>query len=116
MEHVQEIVIVRHGETPYNVVPRIGRFLASAPALIQVGGLPDHLVPLSEKGEQQARDVGRRLARLGNFDIYFDSGYKRSCETLNLILEAFPESERTPWRNDALTLIYEKGSRVTCSI
>jgi broad specificity phosphatase PhoE len=96
MDHVKEIVIVRHGETPYNVVPRVGRFLASAPALIKVGGLPDHLVPLSEKGAQQARDVGKRLAGLGNFDTYFDSGYRRSCETLDLILTAFPESERDP--------------------
>ncbi len=93
-EHVKEIVIVRHGQTLYNVVPRVGRFLASTPALIQVGGLPDHEVPLSDRGEEQARAVGKRVAHLAPFDVYFDSGYKRSCETLNLLLEAFPESER----------------------
>jgi broad specificity phosphatase PhoE len=96
MPYAQEIVIVRHGETPYNVAPRVGRFLASTSAVIQAGGLPDHEVPLSKRGKEQACEVGKRLMKLGNFDTYFDSGYKRSCETLNLILESFPESERDP--------------------
>jgi len=94
--HVKEIILVRHGETSYNVAPRVNRFLASHSALQQAGDLPDHLVPLSKNGESQAMDVGKRLSKLGPFHVYFDSGYKRSMQTLDLILKSFPTSERDP--------------------
>lgn len=95
-DHVKELVIVRHGETPYNTADRAGRFLTSSLARIHAGGLPDHLVPLSDKGRDQAAEVGRRLATMEQFDVYFDSGYERSVETLNIILQALPASERAP--------------------
>ena len=94
MDHVQEIVLVRHGETKHNIVPRVGRFLKSLAPLGEEALLPDHLIGLTPKGQKQAKQLGRQLRRFAPFNVYFDSGYTRAIETLDLILEAFDESER----------------------
>jgi broad specificity phosphatase PhoE len=97
MDHPREIVIVRHGETPYNIAKRTAdRYFESAEEVERAGNLSDHQVPLNDAGRKQAQAVGASLARLGEFDTYFDSGYRRSIETLDIILEAFSESERHP--------------------
>lgn len=84
--HVSELVLVRHGETLHNTAQRVGRFFANADARTAAGELPDHLVPLSETGRLQARSAARQLAQMAPFDTCFDSGYRRSVETLDLIL------------------------------
>lgn len=91
--HVAEIVLVRHGETNENVAERVGRFYASALEQLRSGFLPDHKISLTETGRSQADMIGRVLAKhvpaCRDYDIYFDSGYKRTMETLDLILKAF---------------------------
>jgi broad specificity phosphatase PhoE len=61
--------------------------------------MPDHEVRLNARGVAQAKWIGRVLREkwgFERFDVYFDSGYRRSAETLDLILKAFPPEERIP--------------------
>lgn len=68
-----EIVLIRHGESAWN---KENRFT----------GWTD--VPLSEKGEQEAREAGRLLRKEGYaFDLAFTSVLKRAIKTLWLALE-----------------------------
>jgi len=68
-----KIVLIRHGESVWN---RENRFT----------GWKD--VPLSEKGEAEAREAGRLLAGAGfRFDLAYTSVLKRAIKTLWLILE-----------------------------
>lgn len=96
-EHVRNIVLVRHGQTPANAADRTGRFFDTAADIALLDGKPDHELPLTDKGREQARRIGRRIRtewRIDRFDYYYDSGYRRAMDTLDLALEAFPASER----------------------
>lgn len=96
-QHVRNIVIVRHGQTPANAAGRTGRFFNTAGDIALLAGRPDHELPLTEKGREQARLIGRLIRErweFGQFNYYYDSGYRRAIETLDLVLEAFPETER----------------------
>lgn len=99
--HPRSIVIVRHGETLSNTAGRKGRLWLNEKERAKLCGLADHELPLTKAGQEQARSIGRLIRREWGFDrfnIYYDSGYRRSIETLELLLEAFPESERDPAR------------------
>lgn len=101
MQHPRNVVIVRHGATDRNGVKRVGRFLATEAERAKVSAVPDHQVALTRLGTRQAKAVGRVLYKdwgFRRFDIYFDSGYKRSIQTLDLILDAFPPAERESGR------------------
>jgi broad specificity phosphatase PhoE len=81
------IKLVRHGESEANT----GRVLAH-----EVG---DHAVPLSARGWEQARDVGRRLGReFVDGALVYSSPYLRTRQTLTGIYEAcglvLPEQRR----------------------
>ncbi len=68
-----KIVLLRHGESQWNLENRFT-------------GWTD--VDLTEKGEEQAREAGRVLAKEGfRFDIAFTSLQTRANRTLNLCLE-----------------------------
>lgn len=70
---MKKLVLLRHGESVWN---RENRFT----------GWTD--IPLSEKGEQEAREAGRLLKQAGiSFDAAYCSLLKRSIKTLWLALE-----------------------------
>jgi broad specificity phosphatase PhoE len=92
-DHVSEIVLIRHGETQRNVIKRIAHSAATFPHLHTAGMKPDHLVELTELGVRQAKCIGKALhdelsEDCNTFDAYFDSGYMRTMQTLDAILEA----------------------------
>jgi broad specificity phosphatase PhoE len=113
MDHVKEIVLVRHGETIHNIAPRVGRFLKSPTLLGEEADSPDHRIALTPKGREQAKQVGPQLSKLAPFDAYFDSGYTRTVETLDLILEAFDERERDPRKRSSHLDLRERESGYT---
>ena len=70
------IKLVRHGESDAN----IGKVSS-----LDVG---DHMIPLSERGREQAREAGRRLGReFVESALVYRSPYRRTRETLDGILE-----------------------------
>lgn len=91
--HVKEIVLVRHGQTTYNIAARAGnRMLLSHKAIAEAGAKPDHLVELTEAGVEQAKAAARKVAEFGHFDCFFDSDYRRSTDTLNCILDEYTKT------------------------
>jgi broad specificity phosphatase PhoE len=71
------IKLVRHGESDAN----IGKVSS-----IEVG---DHAIPLSERGREQVREVGRRIGLpFLTGALVYTSPYRRTRETLAGILEA----------------------------
>ena len=74
-------------------------YFADDAARRQVRGVPDHLIPLTELGCQQAEMTGPALKeRFGGFDYIYHSGYRRTTETVERILRAYTEEERRAMR------------------
>ena len=89
--HAKRIVLVRHGESTRNALRFDGRFVADDEELKKPGARADHLVELTDLGRRQASALGRALSECDHdfttCDAWFDSGYLRACETLDLILD-----------------------------
>ena len=91
------IVVIRHGES----VGNISRDTYSS--------LPDNLVPLTEKGHEEARAAGRKLRskliKLHEKDgsemkvFCMTSPYRRTMETTDGLIEAFKDDEVTGLRS-----------------
>jgi broad specificity phosphatase PhoE len=89
------LVLMRHGESMRNVAKKGTVYFADDYARSLVRGTPDHLIQLTEKGEGQAKQVGRGLkSEFGLFDYAYHSGYERTDKTLSLALEAYSPEER----------------------
>jgi broad specificity phosphatase PhoE len=90
------ITLVRHGESVANTF-RLETVNDVPP---EWRGTPDHKIPLTERGRQQARATGEALARLypEGFDYVYYSPYVRTRETAELIVEAFPGAVRERMR------------------
>jgi broad specificity phosphatase PhoE len=84
----KQLVLVRHGQSKLNVVrARSPIFFATPEERAPFIGIPDHAVGLSPVGQNEARGTGTGLRQAGfHFDRYYDSGYTRTVETLDLIL------------------------------
>ena len=65
------LVLIRHGESQWNLENRFTGWVD---------------VPLSPKGEQEAKEAGRKLAGM-RFDRAFSSVLTRAIETLRIVLE-----------------------------
>lgn len=93
------IVLVRHGESLRNIAKKANRFFLDDEARRAIRGIPDHRIPLTDEGRRQARETGLALRqRFGAFDQVYHSGYLRTIDTTNLLLEAWPEAEREKMR------------------
>ena len=69
---MERLILARHGESEY-----------SSRGLIN--GDPSRAVGLTERGEEEARTLGRELANLP-LDLAVHSGFRRTRETLELVL------------------------------
>lgn len=93
------LVLVRHGESLRNIARKANRFFLDDEARKPVRGIPDHRIPLTDEGRRQARLAGIALReRFGRFDQLYHSGYLRTIDTANLLLEAYPPEERVSIR------------------
>lgn len=89
------LVLVRHGQSQRNIVKKQNRFYLDDESRKSVKGVPDHLIELTDEGRRQSRLTGAALREAyGTFDYVVHSGYARTVQTLEQILEAYTAAER----------------------
>jgi broad specificity phosphatase PhoE len=89
------LVLVRHGQSQRNVVKKRNRFYLDDESRKSVKGVPDHLIELTDAGRRQAAATGIVLReRFGAFDYVVHSGYARTIQTLDQLLDAYTADER----------------------
>jgi 2,3-bisphosphoglycerate-dependent phosphoglycerate mutase len=81
-----KLVLVRHGQSQWNLENRFTGWVD---------------VPLSEKGQQEARQAGRALQGI-RFDQAFTSNLQRAQNTLKLILEELQQTSLPTIQDQAL--------------
>jgi len=93
------LVLVRHGQSERNVIKKHNRFYLDDEARKAVQGIPDHRIALTDEGHRQAKETGVAIRKsFGTFDHVYHSGYRRTVETTNGILEAYSAEEREKMR------------------
>lgn len=82
----KRIILVRHGESEANVNNNL------------YSNTPDWLIHLTEKGRNQAREVGKKIKELvGDEPVYFYySPFTRTRETFECISESFGGKDNVP--------------------
>jgi broad specificity phosphatase PhoE len=89
------LVLVRHGQSQRNVVKKRNRFYLDDESRKAVKGVPDHLIELTGEGRRQSRETGVAVREAyGTFDYIIHSGYARTVQTLEHMLEAYGPDER----------------------
>ncbi|MBI3249854.1 MAG: 2,3-bisphosphoglycerate-dependent phosphoglycerate mutase [Deltaproteobacteria bacterium] len=83
-----QLVLLRHGESQWNLENRFTGWVD---------------VPLSPKGEQEARQAGEKLKAAGvRFDLVFTSVLQRAIRTMEIALEVLGQSGLPVERDQAL--------------
>lgn len=80
------LVLLRHGESQWNLENRFTGWVD---------------VPLSPKGEEEARAAGRKLAGM-RFDCAFASVLKRAIDTMDIVLESLGQTQIPIVKDEAL--------------
>jgi broad specificity phosphatase PhoE len=89
------LVLVRHGQSQRNIVKKQNRFYLDDESRKAVKGVPDHLIELTDEGRRQARETGVVVRQTyGTFDYVVHSGYARTVQTLDEMLQAYTAEER----------------------
>ncbi len=95
MNRPAQIILVRHAESARNIAKKDTTYFADEYARRHVKGIPDYLIPLTPEGEAHAKETGKYIKdRFGTFDYIYHSGYKRTKDTLENILQAYSAEER----------------------
>jgi len=79
------LILLRHGESQWNLENRFTGWVD---------------IPLSQKGEEEARQAGEKLKSF-KFDIAYTSVLKRAIDTLNIVLKII--------KQENLPIIYDKA-------
>jgi broad specificity phosphatase PhoE len=88
------LVLVRHAESKRNAVKKGTTYFADEYARAQVKGIRDDRIPITDLGWQQSKETGIFLReKFGIFDYVYNSGYLRTVQTMNGILEAYSAKE-----------------------
>jgi broad specificity phosphatase PhoE len=105
------LVLVRHAESARNIAKKGSVYFADDAARQVVRGVPDHVIELTADGRKQAQQTGVGVReRFGAFDYVFTSGYARTEQTAEGILEAYPAAERAGMRVKPELFIRERDS------
>lgn len=108
---MKELVLIRHGESARNAIKQGATYFRDEEHRQPIQGWPDHDIPLTEEGWRQARETGVGLrVELQAPDVIFHSGYRRTIETTNGILEAFTPQERAKIRVRSHLFIRERDA------
>jgi 2,3-bisphosphoglycerate-dependent phosphoglycerate mutase len=111
MDRPSRLVLVRHAESERNVAKKGNIFFADDESRRALQGVADYAIPLTPEGWRQAERTGSALrARFGLFDYVYNSGYRRTVETTEGILRAYPEEERTAIKVRQNVFIRERDS------
>lgn len=90
-----QLIFIRHAESARNKAKQRTTYFADEEARKTVRGIPDHKIAITDLGWEQARKTGLYLRQeFGRPDYVYHSGYLRTVQTLEAILEAFPKAER----------------------
>ncbi|MDQ5943701.1 MAG: Histidine phosphatase family protein [Patescibacteria group bacterium] len=94
MKRPKQLILIRHAESSRNEAKK-SVFFADEYARRHVKGIPDYKIPITEAGKENAIKTGEYLKEhFGTFDYVYHSGYKRTKDTLEAILEAYSQSEK----------------------
>jgi broad specificity phosphatase PhoE len=106
------IVCVRHAESARNKLKAEGPFYFEDEATrSKAVGTPDHLVPITDFGHQHARRTGKVIRHdHGVFDVVIHSGYTRTIQTMEAILEAYTKEQVKRMKVVQSILIRERES------
>jgi 2,3-bisphosphoglycerate-dependent phosphoglycerate mutase len=89
------LVLIRHAASQRNEAKKGSVYFADDEARLRIKGIPDYKVPLTGVGHEQARQTGVKLREsFGAPDYLYHSGYQRTIETSEEILEAYTPEER----------------------
>lgn len=89
------LVLIRHAESARNEARKGTVFFADDMARSSVKGVPDYKTPLTPLGRRQAIETGVALRQhFGAPDYLYHSGYRRTIDTCEGILEGYSEAER----------------------
>ena len=95
MDRPSLLLLVRHAESERNRVKRGAVYFADEEMRRTVKGIPDHKIPITPDGIVQARMTGWAIRdRFGVFDYVYHSGYERTKQTTELILDAYKPEDR----------------------
>ncbi len=93
------LVLVRHAQSQRNITKKKNQFFLNDEARKAVQGIPDHRIALTEEGHRQAKETGVAIRdAFGSFNHVYHSGYTRTIETMNGILDAYSPEERAQMR------------------
>ncbi len=111
------LVLVRHGQSDRNVVKAGHVFFPDEASRAPFAGVPDHQAALTELGWQQARALGARLRdEHERFDLVLHSGYRRTRETTEALLEAWPADMRAKMVVGEDVLLSERDAGFTVNM
>lgn len=94
MERPNQLVLVRHAQSARNEAKQGSVYFADDEARKNIRGIPDHEIPLTALGEEQASRTSSAIREeFGVFDYIYHSGYKRTIDTTSRLLEAYTPEE-----------------------
>jgi broad specificity phosphatase PhoE len=86
-----QLVIIRHAKSARNEAKKGNTYFADEEARKMVKGVADYKIELTQEGIEQALATGQFLRdKLVPPDFIYHSGYRRTIDTMNLVLKAFP--------------------------
>jgi broad specificity phosphatase PhoE len=89
------LVLIRHGESARNKAKQGTVYFADEEARRTVRGVPDHKIPLTDIGREQAAITGKFLRKnFGVPDFVYHSGYDRTIQTADAMISAYSAGER----------------------
>src|SRR3989338_6012126 len=110
LQGIRDLALIRHGESKRNALENKSPFYQNNEERESIGILQDWLIPVTKNGQRQAKNVGRALKRkFGIPDLLFHSGFLRTIETTNGILEAYSKKESVKFKIAENHLIRERN-------
>lgn len=89
------LIVRRHAESLRNRAKKHNIYLPDDESSAIVKGIPDHRIPITELGKQQAVASGNYIKdKYGMMDCYYNSGYLRTIMTQQHSLSMFSKKER----------------------
>lgn len=88
------LIVRRHAESLRNRVKNKNVYLPDDESAAILKGIPDHRIPITDLGKQQAERIGEYVReKYGIMDCYYDSGYKRTIMTREFSLGCVSKKE-----------------------
>lgn len=112
LQGISDLVFIRHGKSKRNEMEDKSKspFYQNKEDRESIGIFQDRLMPLTKKGDEQARKAGKGLKRKFRIpDLLFHSGFLRTIETTNGILKAYSEKELLKFKIRENHLIRERN-------